>query len=275
LLLPKDFRKILTSRHGKEGSLWYIDFVSLEPRVALAVHKYLSVNGYFAPSTNVLIQGGNTPYNPNLYSCIVGYPPQLPDLLISKANPNILPLPVDVYQEALRKLKLSSEIDRSMLKQIVLPQIYGQSKNNTIENLEKKNIRRPEEVVDMVNEFFGIDDLRQYVFLDLQKNGHKFLRTFYGRHISPDDSRPYTLLNYYIQSLSVDIALLGFKKILDRIAMVPKASSLIAPVFFIHDAMVLDVHSSMEHHLTNLMNLGSKNIPGFTEHVFHMSATKV
>jgi len=276
LLLPKDLRKILKSRHGKEGSLWYLDFVSLEPRVALAIHKFLSSVGMLG---DVPKQGAQTGLVSNSISnvslSIVGYPPQLSELLEYKGNSLISPLPEDVYQDALKYLKLSSEIDRSMLKQIVLPQIYGQSKHNTIETMEKKNIRKPEEVVDMVNEFFGIDDLRQYVARDLQNNDCKYLRTFYGKHISPDDSRPYTLLNYYIQSLAVDVALLGFKSILDRVAKVPNASSLICPIFFIHDAMVLDVHSSMDHHLNSLMNLGSKNIPGFPEHKFHMSATKL
>ncbi len=275
LLLPKDLRQILKSRHDRDGALWYIDFVSLEPRVALAIHGYLKSIGAFDHGPATPSSGAQTLSNTSIGSLLYGYPPQLPDLLTLKGNSSIPSIPQDVYSAALKKLKLSNEIDRTILKQIILPQLYGQSKNNTIDTLEKRNIRRPEEVVDMVNEFFGIDDLRQYVLLSAQEHGSKFLRSFYGRHICPDDSRPYALLNYYIQSLAVDVALLGFKKILDRIAKVPNASSLIAPVFFIHDAMVLDVHSSMDNNLASLMEYGSKNMPGFPEHTFNMSATKL
>lgn len=273
LVLSKDFRgKILKSRHGKDGSLWYIDFVSLEPRVALIMKQGLS-GDKIVPKERQEGLGSEpkiTPPPPSPF----GYPPQTSNLTNSLSFLDAV-IPRDVYEAALTALGLGKEIDRNILKQIILPQLYGQSKTNTIESLEKQKLIRPEEVVDQVNDFFGIDTLRQNVFLNLQNNAYKFLRTFYGKHICPDDSRPYTLLNYYIQSTAVDIALLGFKRILDRVQSVPNASSLITPVFFVHDAMILDVHSSMEHHLEKLSRYGSKNIQGFETHDFYMLASKV
>lgn len=251
LLLPKELRKILTSRHGKNGSLWYFDYVSLEPRVALSIYYLLRQE-----------------------QCLIGSLP-LPDLLKRPADETIEKVPEDVYTWALKKLKLSSDIDRGVLKQIVLPQIYGQSKANTLESLSQKNIYRPEEIVEMVNDFFGIDTVRQHVFLELQKNGYKFLRTFYGRHVCPDDSKPYKLFNLFVQSAAVDVALFGFGKILDKLANIESAKGFISPVFFIHDAMVLDIHNDLQHIVPKLCDLGSRNIPGFPEQTFYMSANKL
>jgi hypothetical protein len=103
LLLPKKYRDILTSRFGSNGSIWYLDFTSLEPRVALSVKSYI----------------GN--------HSLIGSVPliQLLDLRTDD------PLPKDVYSLALKTLKLSSEVSRDDIKQIVLSQLYGQSKSKT------------------------------------------------------------------------------------------------------------------------------------------------
>lgn len=259
LLLPKELRtQLLTSRHGINGSLWYIDFVSLEPRVALVL-KNLGAQNQLDSSSSVPL---------------IGY---LPLPTISKENNQLAfsNLPVDIYALALRELKLSQTITREILKQIVLPQIYGQSKANTIENLEKNKIHRPEEVVDMVNDFFGIDTIRHMLFLELQKNGYKFIRTFYGRHVCPEDSKPYRLFNYWVQSLSVDIALLGFRNIVKKIHTVPGLKDYVTPIFFIHDAMILDIHKDFEHIVSKLCNVGSQNIFGLEHQTFFLSGNKL
>lgn len=247
LLLPKKLRNIITSRFGKKGSIWYLDYTSLEPRVALSVKSYIS--------SSVLI--GSLPHM------------KLLDLQISE------PMPKDVYSLALKTLKLSTEIDRDTIKQIVLSQIYGQSKSHTIETLEKYKVRDPDEVVEMVNEFFGIDNLRQFILEGFQNNPGSFLRTFYGRHLTPEDGKPHALLNYYIQSTAVDVALLGFEKILRYLEGVPDSLSLFVPIFFLHDAMILDVHQDVEHLIPKLCNLGSKDIPGFKNQMFWMTGNKL
>lgn len=244
LLLPKELRKIFASRHGKDGRLWYLDFVSLEPRLTLLVSSSLSLIG------------------------------NLPLFNFARENINNLvePIPKDIYLAAMKKLKLSSTIDRSILKQIVLSQNYGQSKSNTIKTLQENGIYRPEEIVELVNEFFGIDRVKEYLFLKLQENHYSHIRTLYGRHICPDDSKPYKIFNYFIQSSAVDIALQGFYNILTKLESIPNSQEFITPIFVVHDALVFDVHKNFEHIIPKLSMLGGKAIPGFNNQQFYMEA---
>lgn len=247
LLLPKKYRDILTSRFGSNGSIWYLDFTSLEPRVALSVKSYIDNHS------------------------LIGSVPLIKLLDLRTDDP----LPKDVYSLALKTLKLSSEVSRDDIKQIVLSQLYGQSKSHTIEALEKHKVRDPEEVVDMVNDFFGIDALRQFVVQGFLKTDSRHLRTFYGRHLTPEDGKPHALLNYYVQSTAVDVALLGFAKILDRLAQIPDSLKVLVPIFLLHDALILDVHKDVEHLIPKLCTLGSKDIPGFGNQIFYMSGNKL
>lgn len=249
LLLPKKLRDVIQSRFGKQGSIWYLDYTSLEPRVALTIKSYL-VNG-------VLI--GDLPL-----AKILAIP-----------GDHIEELPPDIYVHALKKMKLSSEISRDNLKQIVLPQLYGQAKSATIDALESSGVRDPDEVVDMVNEHFGIDMLREYVLQEFAKSDYRLLKTFYRRHLAPDDSKPHALLNYFIQSTAVDVALLGFLKICKKLAETPAVNKVIIPIFGLHDALILDVHNDVEHLMPKLCTLGSKNIPGFGSQTFWLSGKKL
>lgn len=249
LLLPKKMRDLIQSRFGKEGSIWYLDYTSLEPRVVLSVKDYVS--------NDVLI--GDLPL----------------EKLLEIPQEKITPLPKDIYAYSLKKMKLSAEINRDTLKQIVLPQIYGQAKSATIDALDAQGVRDPDEVVDMVNEFFGIDFMRQYVLQEFSKTGYKHLRTFYHRHVVPADSMAHALLNYYAQASAVDIALLGFEKICRKLAETPAANKVIIPIFVLHDALILDVHNSVEHLIPKLCMLGSKDIPGFRGQQFWMSGNKL
>lgn len=248
LLLPKKFRDIISSRFGNNGSIWYLDFVSLEPRIALTIKHYIS-------SSSLLI--GSVPLTELLNFSVID------------------PLPKDIYSLALKFLKITNEISRDTLKIIVLSQLYGQSKSHTIETLEKYKIRNPDEIVEMVNDFFGINLLRQFVEESFLKTSGKFLRTFYGRHLSSDDGKPHALLNYYIQSTAVDVALLGFFNILNRLKDIFGALDLIVPIFVLHDAIILDVHKNIEHIIPKLCAIGSKDIPGFKNQPFWMTGNKL
>ena len=247
LLLQKKFRDIIVSRFGKDGSIWYLDYSSLEPRVALSVMNLSSQS-----SLNWL---SSTPL-------------QMVEL-------NNDPLPIDIYTHALKKLKISTEVSREAIKQVVLSQLYGQAKSTTIETLEKYGVRRADEIVEMINEFFGIDHLRQVVLQAFQETHGAFLRTYYGRHLTPEESKPHALLNYFIQSTAVDVALMGFENILRRLKNIPDSNKIIAPIFLLHDALILDIHKSVEHLVPRLCNVGSKGIPGFETQVFHLTGNKL
>lgn len=127
----------------------------------------------------------------------------------------------------------------------------------------------------MVNEYFGIDYMKEQIRVMYQESGETFLRTFYRKHVIPADSKPHVLLNYFIQSTAVDVALLGFKKILERLATTPQVQNLIVPIYILHDALFLDIHNDVAHLIPKLCILGSKNIPGFGPQNFYLTGTKL
>lgn len=244
LLIQKKLRDIITSRFGRDGSIWYLDYSSLEPRVALSVMRQSSLN--WLSSTPLPVVELNTD-----------------------------PLPIDIYTYALKKLRVSREVPREAIKQVVLSQLYGQAKSTTIETLEKYGVKRADEIVEMINEFFGIDHLRQVILQSFQETQGGFLRTYYRRHLTPEESKPHALLNYFIQSTAVDVALMGFEQILRRLKDIPDSNKIIAPIYLLHDALILDVHKSVEHLVPRLCNVGSKGIPGFETQVFHLTGNKL
>lgn len=260
LTLSKEFRNSLfTSKFGENGKLWYFDFVSLEPRTALILQE-------MKKNQNLLLE--ELPYI-NSSSCS--------NWLGSTNDQNTLisNFPEDIYSWMIKKMKLSNEIDRNTIKQIILPQIYGQNKQHVLTLLKEKSISYPEEIIDMVSEEFGFEQTRQSLFLKLQKNPRKVFDNFYGRIIHPEDMKPYKLFNYWIQSLSVDIALQGFGRILRKVEQIKGAKDFLFPVFFIHDAMVMDIHNKFEHLIPKMLNYGGRQIKGFEQYQFHLSSQKL
>ena len=64
----------------------------------------------------------------------------------------------------------------------------------------------------------------------------KCIRNKYGRRIALPDSSDGTLLNSYLQSTGVDVALWGFLEIVNRLN-----EEWAVPVAVLHDALILDV----------------------------------
>ena len=62
---------------------------------------------------------------------------------------------------------------------------------------------------------------------------------FYNRPISPGSGLRHVLVNNYIQSSSVDAALLGFGSLVEDIGSKEIRA---VPLFVIHDALILDIH---------------------------------
>lgn len=261
LTLSKEIRNSLfVSKFGPSGKLWYFDFVSLEPRTAILLQEIKKAKTLGQEELPMYLSSSCSNWLGSTPTC--------------STSANSI-FPEDIYTWMLKKMKLSNEIDRATIKQIILPQIYGQNKQHVLELLKAKQISHPEEVVDMVSEEFGFEATRQTLFLNLQKNPRKAFDNFYGRTIHPDDMKPYKLFNYWIQSLSVDIALQGFGRILKKIEQTNGAKELMFPVFFIHDAMVMDIHNNLEHLIPKMLEYGGKQIKGFEKYQFYLNAQKL
>jgi hypothetical protein len=138
---------------------------------------------------------------------------------------------VDVYEYLGKKL-FNGKVSRRLVKKLVLCAAYGAS-----ESTLKRDM--PDEVdiksmIEKTKEILNYERVIKEQKLHFQKSGK--IRNFFGRPVEPQHARESLLYNNYIQSTAVDVALLGFGKILD---LAPKR---VLPIFFIHDAMIVDLH---------------------------------
>jgi hypothetical protein len=104
---------------------------------------------------------------------------------------------------------------------------------------------------------------------DLLKTGGRYILNGYGRPIWCEDTKPYALLNYYVQSTAVDVALSGFRNIINRLKQYD-LMSMIRPVFILHDGIFFDIHEVAYHIIPKIEKLGSKNIKGYENVDFYL-----
>ena len=137
----------------------------------------------------------------------------------------------DVYEYLGIKL-FDGKVSRRLVKKLVLCAVYGASestlKRDMPDNADIKSI--VEKTKEILNYKHVIDEQK----LKFQESGK--ISNFFGRPVEPQHARESLLYNNYIQSTAVDVALLGFGKILDL------APPRVLPIFFIHDAMIVDLH---------------------------------
>lgn len=231
LHLPKEQRNILCSRFGSEGKVMQLDFKALEPRVVLFVK--------------------------HLLSSLPGNPP-----LLEYRAPG-----EDIYQDVLENLGIT-DIPRDKVKDVILSQLYGAGYDKIASGLE--TVRDPDGFIAVVNDFFGLDELKERLIEEYERNNRKFILSFYGRYLDTSEAKPYMLLNYFTQSTAVEVALYGFRNFLRAIV----GNSLIVPLFILHDALVLDVHNSAMESFQTLKTVCSKNIPLFLDCEFAIKASR-
>ncbi|MAF23976.1 hypothetical protein CL634_00095 [bacterium] len=137
----------------------------------------------------------------------------------------------DVYEFLGQKL-FDSKISRSIIKKLVLCSVYGASeatlKRDLPEGINVKNLIQKTKN-ELNYEMVVNSQMKNY-----QNSGK--INNFFGRSVSPQSSRPSLIYNNYIQSTAVDVSLLGFGQI------IKKSPSRMRPIFFIHDAMLVDLH---------------------------------
>ncbi len=232
LLLPKVQRNILVSRFGTNGKIMQLDFRALEPRVVLFLNQLSS------PPLS-----GNVP--------LLGY----------------RTLEEDIYQDVLNTLGIT-DIHRDKVKDVILSQLYGAGYDKILAGLD--GIRDSEGFIEAVNDYFGLNTIRDRLLQEYEANDREFILNYYGRRLDTTDAKPYMLLNYFTQSTAVDVALYGFRNIVRAIS----GNKLIIPLFILHDALVLDVHNSAMDQLDHLRVLGSKDIPMFSGYEFAIKASR-
>jgi DNA polymerase I-like protein with 3'-5' exonuclease and polymerase domains len=201
LTLKKEYREVLKSRFVG-GSLFEIDFTSLEPRVAFNI-----------TAGEKLLPGEKSP--------------------------------ADLYQFFIEKTRL--DIQRDTAKLAVLCSLYGAGTSKLRSVLQKDGSTFSADIlVKKVEYFFGIRELFK-TLCDQAETG--YITNFYGRPIEVTDARKNILVNNFLQSTAVDVALAGFCEIVENI---PACK----PVFIIHDALIMDVPKGQEDRLQDIVSQG-------------------
>lgn len=172
-------------------------------------------------------------------------------------------LPLDLYTHVLNELKLK-DVSRESLKEVIITQLYGASRETLLEKLT--HVPNREDFISMVNDWFGVETIRERLLQEYEETNRKLIHSWYRRPVDCTTAKPYMLMNRFIQSTAVDVALFGFDSIVRHLEVKGLISGIV-PIFILHDALFLDVRKDMEDCLPELAEVGSKNIPlfpGFT-----------
>jgi hypothetical protein len=126
------------------------------------------------------------------------------------------------------------DITREQAKIVTIMTIYGASAS-TINSHLKVSIEIVDRKIRLVEDMFGIDGLRERLSNELNECG--FIKSFYGRIVKVPNR--HAIINRYVQTTGVDAALSGFNS---AIEFIRDKKIRAKPIFFIHDAMLLDIH---------------------------------
>lgn len=235
LTINKKYRDMVTSSYGEEGVILSVDYISLEPSVLLAS----SSEGW----SNWL----------------------------SSTRRYCKPDELDIYQITadvlLGKGFVHTPLTRDEAKAIVLRTLYGAQEELIGQIVQGKNSIPLYDFLFEVRELFNVNALFKNLQSERKENGGVSITNYFCRKIPTSGVEDYKLVNYYVQSTAVDVALLGFAKIA-KAAQGKK----IKPLFVVHDALFLDVHKSAIPDLKECIAAGKAN-PVFPSGSFSLKAT--
>ena len=180
------------------------------------------------------------------------------------------PIEKDIYESVRTSLfQDNPEITRDVVKKIVLSELYGAG----IESLRQRlpNVQDLEAIVGQIAEWFGLESLRSKLYDQWKETGNRYITNFYGRRVKTETS--HTLVNHYVQSTAVDVAVLGFLNILQYVEELGKQDDIV-PIFILHDALILDIHENCFSLINGLCKIGSVDIKNLEDTTFYMSADK-
>lgn len=148
----------------------------------------------------------------------------------------------DIYMEISNSLDF--EVDRVVVKRGIISTLYGSSA--CIEGLSEE---RSNKVLSATKEYFDLKNILENANI-VHDVGCR--SNYFGRPIwNIKETKENKLINNYIQSTAVDIALSYFSDLCGVIDL-----DLCKPIFIIHDALVLDVHNDYKNDIVNIVNKG-------------------
>lgn len=139
----------------------------------------------------------------------------------------------DLYTE-LSSALLKSSLPRDSVKTAVIAELYGVSRS-TLRSKLNISMKAVNEFSDVIRHYFGLDELRDRLRAEQQQFAG-IIQNRFGRPLVVQQGQDNLLVNTYAQSTGVDVALLGFDRILSDLG-----DEGIRPLFVLHDALILDV----------------------------------
>ena len=153
--------------------------------------------------------------------------------------------PVDLYTDILSRV--GGDVSRRQVKVAVLRSLYGSSKAGIREEVGAIGPKLIREVED----YFGLKALQEKLHQQLRTKGH--IKSHWGRPLR-EATDNHLLVSHFTQSTAVDVSLLGFGQLTDRII----AEDLdVIPCFVLHDALLLD---TAPQHMERLRQIAAAGI---------------
>lgn len=142
---------------------------------------------------------------------------------------------------------------RNAIKLAVISELYGSGKYALGEVL---NIQGNEldEFVGKIHQFFNTKELLKRVKNEFIKTGK--ITNRYGRQSLVSEPIDRIFINSYAQSTGVDVSLLGFSSLLQKLQLLEG----VRPIFVLHDAMLLDVPPE---HIDEIKSITDVKVPGY------------
>lgn len=148
----------------------------------------------------------------------------------------------DIYEEINRLAE--ENLDRSVIKKAVISTLYGS--HRSLDNISKE---KTEHLMKICKQFFEYDEL---IKLSDQPCKEGYRKNYFGRPIhNEEETRTNVIVNNYLQSTAVDVALKYFCKLIDLVDY-----EKCKPLFIIHDAIIFDTHNSYKKELVNIIEQG-------------------
>jgi hypothetical protein len=193
-----------------------------------------------------------------------------PRVLLSTCGTQPIEGEEDIYSTIKEQLFAKNpEVNREVVKRIVLSELYGAS----IDSLRQRipNVQDLEEAVEQISGWFQLKSLRSRLTEEWNGTGNRWITNYYGRRVKTETA--HTLINHYVQSTAVDVALLGFLNILSYLEELGRLEDVV-PLFVLHDALIFDVNENAFGLIKGLAKVGARDIKNLEEQTFYMSVDK-
>ena len=139
----------------------------------------------------------------------------------------------DLYEDIAKK-QFGGTIPRDTVKTAILAELYGISRTSLKARLGISDSKL-DSFIGTLEEYFGIESLRNRLRQEYEESG--VIKNRFGRTLQVPGGQDNLLINTYAQSTGVDVSMIGFDGILQKLG-----NDGIRPLFVLHDAIILDVH---------------------------------